>query len=360
MPVPVTYRLLYNNKNITDDVSRFAISVTYTDKTEKESDEISIELEDSDQLWQNEWYPEKGAKLYLEIIQDGKILKCGNFTLDEINNSGSKSSGDKVTLRAIATGIKQKLRTRQSFANENKTLRQLAETIASRHGLTLQGTGDVLDLIIDRVTQWRETDIGFLNRIGQEYGAMFSVRDDKLVFTSVYDIEASTHIASLDKIHLIEYDVSDKSFLTYREARVKFHHPTKKKVITYTVKETNPAIDQTKADVLELVVKAETEAQAEAKAKAALYRKNSLQQGGHIKVPGNIRYIAGVNIELTGLGVCSGIYHVTQSEHTITKSGAYECEMEIKRTALIAAEKRKSKATDNATSVYPGDQEINE
>lgn len=354
MAVPVTYKVLYNNRNITDDISKYCTSVNYIDKTEKAADEITIDLEDSDQLWQNEWYPEKGAKLTVEIIQGQQILKCGTFMLDEISLSGSKSSGDTVSLKGLSAGTNKRLRTRNSFANEGKTLRQIASTIASNNGLKLQG--DVPNIPIDRVTQWRETDLGFLNRIGQQYGALFSIRDTALVFTSIFNIEAAKALKSVDKSQLTDYSISDKSFLTFKDARIKFFHPTQKKVITYTHAETNPAVNVTVADTMELRVKAENKPQAEAIAKAALYRANSLQQGGSISLPGNILYVAGNSLELTGLGRLSGKYHITQSDHTITKSGGYICDLEIKRTALIAAEKHKSKAKDKAVSAYPSEQ----
>jgi len=359
MAIPVTYRILYNSTNITEDISRFCTSITYTDKTEKQADEIAIELEDSEQLWQNEWYPEKGAKLSVEIIQGQFILKCGTFQLDEISLSGSKSGGDKVSLKGLSAGITKALRTKKSFASEGKTLRQIANTIATDNGLTLQGT--VPEIPIDRVTQFRETALGFLNRIGQQYGALFSIRDNALVFTSIFDIEAAPAVKSVDKIQLTSYDISDKSFLTFKDARIKFFHPAQKKVITYTATETNPTVNIIVADTMELRVKAENLPQAQAIAKAALHKSNSLQQGGSISLPGNILYVAGNSVELTGLGRLSGKYHITQSEHVVTKSGGYTCDLEVKRTALIAAEKHKSKAAKTVVSTYPEDQnEINE
>ena len=69
------FTVLYNNKNITADISKHMLSLTYNDKTEGESDEIEIEVEDVDLKWQNSWYPEKGAKLTVTI----ENLKCGVF-----------------------------------------------------------------------------------------------------------------------------------------------------------------------------------------------------------------------------------------------------------------------------------------
>lgn len=353
MPIPVTYKILYNSTNITEDISKYCTSLAYTDKTEKGADEITIDLEDSEQLWQNEWYPEKGAKLSVEIIQGRSILKCGTFIIDQIDLSGSKSGGDIVSLKGLSAAINKRLRTKKSFASEGKNLRQLAQAVASDNGLTVQGT--VPEIPIDRVTQWRETDLAFLNRIGQQYGALFSVRDTALVFTSIFDVEAAAAVKTVDKIQLTSYSISDKSFLTFKDARVKFFHPTQKKVITYTHADPN-MVNVPIADTMELRVKAENKQQAEAITKAALHRANSLQQGGSINLPGNVLYVAGNSLELTGLGRLSGKYHITQSDHSLTKSGGYTCNLEIKRTALIAAEKQKSKPQATAVSTYPAEQ----
>ena len=108
------FTVLYNNKNITTDIAKYMLSITYSDKTSGESDEIEIELDDTDGLWQNSWYPEKGAKLTLTIEE----LKCGVFEIDEIEIKGPP---DTVSIRAMATGITNSLRTKKSDAHENKT-----------------------------------------------------------------------------------------------------------------------------------------------------------------------------------------------------------------------------------------------
>ncbi len=73
------FTLLYNSKDITADIARQVISLSYTDKITGESDELEITLEDADARWQNTWYPEKGAQLQLKIYQESQQLDCGVF-----------------------------------------------------------------------------------------------------------------------------------------------------------------------------------------------------------------------------------------------------------------------------------------
>ena len=62
------------------------------------------------------------AKLTVTI----EDLKCGVFEIDEINLSGPP---DVVTIRGMATGIVNSLRTKKSDAHESKTLKQIAEKV---------------------------------------------------------------------------------------------------------------------------------------------------------------------------------------------------------------------------------------
>ncbi|SUG53185.1 putative bacteriophage regulatory protein [Salmonella enterica subsp. diarizonae] len=58
LPVPEpAFVLRYNLKDITHDITAYATSITFTDKLSGESDELEVELEDSEQRWRDAWYP---------------------------------------------------------------------------------------------------------------------------------------------------------------------------------------------------------------------------------------------------------------------------------------------------------------
>ena len=83
--------IIYENKDITNDLAPYLKSFEYTDNAEEKSDEIQITLEDREMLWMGDWYPDKGAKISAEIIvaADGveQKLPCGVFEIDEIESS---------------------------------------------------------------------------------------------------------------------------------------------------------------------------------------------------------------------------------------------------------------------------------
>ncbi len=331
------FKVEYAGKDITSDVSSNLISVTYTDHAEGESDEIEIQLEDSEGLWRGDWYPTKGEKITLSIGYDNQLMPCGTFEVDEIELSGPP---DTLCIRGLAAPIKGALRTKNSSAHENKTLREIANTIAGKNGLSV--TGEIEDIRFDRVTQNRETDLGFLKRISYEYGHVFSVRDKKLIFTTIYKLEEGDAVQVIDRSDISSYSIQDKTGNSFKKAEVKYANPADKKVVDAS-KDEDDSEDITKGDTLVLTTKAENQKQAEQKAKAALHRANSRQQEGSISLEGQPLLVAGNNFEFTGMGKISGKYHIVRSRHKITRSGGYSTDLEIKRVGYVEVKKQASK-----------------
>ncbi|HYG50497.1 MAG TPA: hypothetical protein VD905_06320 [Flavobacteriales bacterium] len=335
-------KVLYNSKDITNDISKYIIGLKYTDNTEGASDSLEINLEDNAGLWRDGWYPDKGDELTVSIGYNGVFLDCGVFAIDQIQLRGVP---DVVSLQGLGAGISNGIRTKVSAAHENKTLKQIAESVARKHGLSI--VGGVAPIVIERVTQKQETDLCFLNRIGHEYGYLFSIRGKQLIFTSIFDIENLKPVTTIDRAQMLSYDITDKTLQTYSKAVVKYHNPANKKVSSYEVDKVNNKDDVPfnyikTNDTLVINTKAENNQQAEAKAKAALYRANSLQQEGTIMVPGNPYLVAGNNFEITGLGKISGVFHIMSSDHNIDRGGGWTTTLEVKRVGFVIKEKQKS------------------
>jgi uncharacterized protein len=334
-----TIKVLYNGKNISADISNSLLSLTYTDKTQGESDELDIALEDSSKLWQFDWFPDKGATITAYINDgNGSTLNCGSFQLDEIEQAGS-IDGDFITFKCIAAGITKGVRTKNNSAHQQKTLREIANTIAAKHGFKVEG--NIANITLGYATQHQETDLQFLKRLALEFGYVFSLRDNTIFFSSIYDLEERKGVLVLKRQDLISYSITDKTANTYKHARVKHHSPALRKTIEYKRTETNNVNHDVKSDTLELLGRVENEGQAELKSKAALHKKNSHQQEGSFSIPGNVLVVAGNNVELTGLGRLSGFYHVVSSEHAVTKDGGYQTGGTIKRLGLATQSKQK-------------------
>jgi len=356
------FKLLYAGKNITNDIAPYLISLTYTDKIEGESDEIDIQLEDSKLLWQGSWYPTKGDKMELWIGFGNQQVKAGAFEVDEIELSGPP---DTVNIRGQATGIKKALRTKRMTAFENVTVKQLADKIAAKNGLSVEGVfGKNAQLVHKRISQNRETDLEFLKRVAQGYGIVFSVRSDKMVFTDQQQLEKRAASLSIDKTDVSRWSLRHKSVKTYAGAQAAWKNPDTDKVVQSVYQPVEGMVPDflkgsvnsetfkeyvgdfgNSADVLQIKDKVENEAQADAKAQAALYRANTKEYEGDITVYGDPLICAGNNIDLTGFGRMSGRWSITESTHTFTRSGGYSTSATLKRVQGTSSANQKPKAS---------------
>lgn len=316
-----TFKLLYENHDITVDVAPYVLSIEYTDSEHGQSDEIQIQLEDSDKLWQGDWYPSKGDTLNLQIGYAGdKLLNCGSFEIDEIEYA---SPPDVITLKALATNIKKALRQENSVAYENKTLRQIAQEIAVKHRLKL--VGDIKEIKVKRITQNKERDLTFLKNLAEQYGYIFKIANEQLVFYETQKLKDENATLILNKQELSSINLREKAHEKYRACSVSYHDPESKTVISTIIR----ANDVVNGDVLKLNTRCENKEQAIIQAQVALAQKNVSKIEGSLSLMGSPYLVAGSNIELKGIGNFSGKYHLIQVKHLIDKNSGYTTNLEV-------------------------------
>lgn len=319
MLIPV-FKIEYENKDITAQISSNVLSVSYTDFEHGQSDEIEVQVEDNQNLWKSAWYPSKGDELKLSLGYQGeRLLNCGAFEIDELE---FVSPPDTITLKGLATNIKKSLRQKNSVAYENKTLKQIAQQIADKHGLKL--VGSIQDVKIRRITQNKKRDLEFLKNLAEEYGYIFKISDNKLTFYETAKLKSANPAIILTRQDLTSFTIRDKSQDQYSSCEVSYHHPRKKKKITSKIKG-----DSIKADTLKIHKRCENKEQAILKAKAGINKTSPIE--GTITLMGNPHLVAGLNIELKGLYHLSGKYHIKQAKHTINRTSGYITELEIEK-----------------------------
>jgi len=316
------FKIEYENLNITAKISPYVLSVEYTDFEHGQSDEIQIQLEDSNKLWQGSWYPSKGDTLSLQIGYEGsKLLNCGSFEIDEIEYT---SPPDVITLKALSTNIKKALRQVNSVAYENKTLKQIAQEIATRHNLKL--VGNIKEIKVKRITQNKEKDLTFLKNLAEQYGYIFKISDNRLVFYETEKLKSAASAIILTKQDLTTINLREKAHEKYKACSITYHNPESKAVIS-TIIRANGIVN---GDVLKLNSRCETKEQAIIQAKVALAAKNTSKIEGDLSLLGTPYLVAGLNIELKGIGNFSGKYHLGQVKHSIDRTSGYTTNLEVK------------------------------
>lgn len=341
IPRPV-FTLVYGQRDITTDITPYVTSVTYSDNLSGQSDELEVALEDTDGRWVDAWYPGKGDVLTLHLGYAGApLLACGAFEIDEIEFSRPPST---VTIRALATGIKKPVRTHNNRPFEGTTLKAIAQSIAKRNQLTL--TGCIREIPIDRITQYQERDLEFLARLAREYGYVFKVRGDRLVFSEMADIRDRAATLTLNAAELSSIRLRDKVKAIYESARGKHHDPKTKKLIAYDLKDgqmVKAGPSAASGDTLKLNARAGSKATAQVKTQAALDAANAEQTTGSVSTMGDTRLVAGITVEITECGRFSGRYLVNSARHRLERGSGYSTEIEIKRAGAKKAGKAKAK-----------------
>lgn len=342
MQIPgVDYSIRYNKKDITKDIASFISSITYTDNSEGESDDLQIQLDDSTNLWVNGWYPTKGDKISLRI---GK-MECGEFEIDELSSSGGAKAPSIFTIKALAVGITHPIRTQESYIHENKTIKEVITTICQANDYILDGSFD--DIKFDRLVQNRQSSLHFMSSLAEKFGYVFNLRKETVLFKKQIEFETKPASYKIYKSMLESYQIRDKTEGTFSEAEVSYHNPSNNRVVKakFIIQELPLFFDNTVGirtdflpDKLRVYEKAENQIQADEMAKTALYRANSKFRTAILEMKGNELYVSGLNLDLIGFGVLSGNYYITKSVHSINKPNGYKTTLELKHGKFAATE----------------------
>lgn len=323
-PVKKTaYSIVYAQKDITASIASMVQSVRYIDKLEGHSDEVEITVDDSLGRWRGAWFPQKGDVVTVKLGNAGeKLLPCGDFQVDEPTLKGGPH---QVIIKGLAAGRTHETRSERYKAYEGQSLRQVAQQVAGRHGYTLVGTGGD-DLVFERLTQHRETDLAFLKRLGEAYGFAFSVRGNKLVFHDLAQLDAAASVLTVHSSDLNSYSLKTNANGSYRGVRVQYFNPKTGQLASHT--EYAPGV--LKGDILTLDTRAENPKQARTLAKSALHRHYGRRIEGYLDLDGDPRLVTGNNIQLADMGNLNALYRIRQSTHTVDDGGVWTVEAEVR------------------------------
>lgn len=326
VPQP-TFTLWYEQKDITHDITPYVTSINYSDNIKNESDEIGVQLDDSDGRWCHQWYPGKGDKLTLKLGYLGEtLMDCGTFSIDEIELASPPST---VSIRGVATSVNSALRTKSSRGFEDTSLTAIASRIAQKHGLIL--VGKIEPVTLDRVTQYAETDVGFLKRIASEYGYAVKVTMKQLIFSHLATLRSQAAITQLAPTDVAQYSLRDTINQVYKQAKVKHQNSKEKKLVVSEVDSGGETTrgKATSEDTLKVEVRAANDGTAQIKASAALDDHNEQQKSGSLSLQGSTQLIAGNKIELINFGALSGCWLIEMARHRFDRLSGYVTEVDI-------------------------------
>ncbi len=325
--IPV-WDMLWNGKNITDYLTPYVLSVSYEDVYHGESDAIEITIENRDLRWLQSWYPEKGDTVVLNIgYKDEPHLPCGEFEIDEIEATGSRTGGDTVHLRGIAAPFKKSIREKRTVAYENVTLSKIVKLIAERNGMNVIVELDS-DPAFKRIDQKQKADLTFLRELAEKYNASVKVQGNTVYFISNDRLKERKPALTIERKDVISYSLRDKTHNIYKGVIITYHDPKTKKLLKYREDWTGYKAG---ADYLKINEKVESLEEARIRARAERHKYDSKEKTGRITMPGNPQVMAGLVVALKGFGLMDGNWLIERTRHTISRTGGWVTELEVRR-----------------------------
>lgn len=311
----VEAEVLYNGLEV--GLSDKLTSLDYTDNASGTSDEITLTFEERSAAWiRDVLKPEKGADLDVTLWfndwkSDGDSLEyhCGNFTLDDLTHSGPPR---QCVLKGVSTPADNGFKaTKVSKTWENVTLRQIAEEMKSKYGMSdLYYWGQTPEPTFT-IEQDQKPDSTFLAEVCDEQGMFLKVYKKALVIFDKSIYEARGIAKTFYESDLEDgYSWNDTLSGTYTGARLSYT-PTsgdnKGQTISVEVGE-DPRW-------LELDSKVDSEAEALRLCRAKVNEENEKATTISFSALADPNIVATCNIALSGMGVMDGKYFVTKVTH---------------------------------------------
>jgi len=324
------------SSQVANDIAPILIDLSYTDKTEKSAEEFEVTLADREKRWQGPWFPDRGDTITATIGYRGeRMLRCGTFQVDEVELKGPP---DQVHIKAIATGITPDIRTARTMGYEpgveggRLTLLDVAGNVARRHNLTLVGAPEPIDVSFDRLTQHKETDLQFLQRLAVEHNYTFSIKGNELIFFSRTTLESQPPVLALSRHDCISFQFKIVTNLIFATGNATYQVADTKTLSTATVDSPTPTPTK---DVSRTINRAMSDQHAQLKANAALHETNKEQMTGTIETIGNVALLSGNSIMVGGFGKFSGQYYIDQARHRLDRSRGYTTEVSFRNLPAL-------------------------
>ncbi len=307
------FKLVYNGKDVTAELTPYISDITYTDRLTGQADELDVTVAVHDNRWLDAWYPPKGATLQYEFSysQSKPMVSAGSFEVDEIEFNSPPVS---VRIRALSAGLSRQVRTRIGKTYEKTTLKAIIETVAKR--INAKVVGAVADIKIAKATQYQETEWAFLLRICREYGYHVKLTDNNktLVVAKLTDLALQNPVRKLRPSDVTSWTYRDKITEVPAKTQVKHHDPKTKRLVKG---EANTKQAQTSSDTRKRSIPAQSPAQAQALAQAEQERHEIDKTAMSLTLSGDATLVAGAAVELIEWSRLGGTYLITEASHSL-------------------------------------------
>jgi len=166
------FRVLMNGVDVMGRIQTRVISLTISDAAGTNADTLRLELDDRGNHIAE---PPDGTLIHVALGYEGRpLLPMGTFILDEVTY---EIAPDRMILSAKAAQFGGTLKDQKTRNWDGHTNEQIVQAIAEDHQLTPKIADHLKRIKHEYLAQRAESDINFLNRIGQDQDAIVSVKE---------------------------------------------------------------------------------------------------------------------------------------------------------------------------------------
>jgi len=338
----VEVSLAYNHKQVSSDIARFLLSLTYTDNSSGQADDLQITLEDREQIWAREWVPEKGDVISAQLTAvnfsgegSREKLDCGFFEVDDFEMDGPPSV---VTIKAVSAAVSAALRGEENTrAWENIRLRDIARDMAAKAEMGLQYLAEY-NPFYKRRDQTEQSDLAFLLECCEKAGLALKVTNDNIVIFDEEQMEAQAPVMTIErgKSDGIRYRFNSRSRDIYRACEIKYKDPGTGQTLRHIYEPPNaPETGQ----ILKINERVEDAEEGKILARKRLREKNCKENMASLTLVGDVRLVGGVTVMVKGWGKFDGKYYVTRAQHSIS---GYTVAIDMHKTMEYALNEAKT------------------
>lgn len=172
-------KLSINGKPFNTDALSRIISISLTDKSGFEADELTVSLSDHDGKLA---LPPKSAEITIALgyIETG-IVDKGSYKITEVSWSGAP---DTLHITAQSADTSDRFSEAKEKSWHKTSLKEIIKSIAAANGYTPIIGKAYQDEKIDHIDQSNESDAAFLSRLAERYDAIATVKHGRLLFVS--------------------------------------------------------------------------------------------------------------------------------------------------------------------------------
>lgn len=297
------FKVIANDEDVTDSLKENLISISFKDEANENADELTIKVAGGFKR------PAYKDTLKFSLGDEGKLVFCGTFSVQ----SSTREKNEILTVIATGVDFSNSLKEKRDISYEQISIKALCSQIASRNQLKVKSNFD--NELIQSLAQSGESDLHFLNRIAEDYNAIFNIKNDTLIFTKKIiedkkNEELPSYTVSSDNCSNITIKQSDRTF--YMSCKSVWHDTKDNKTKSILVGQGEPC----------LVNKGsfKNEAEAKLKTEAKLQKANQGVMSGSLSKDGEVMF-AGGTLNVTDTLDDDGEYQIKSVHHTVNGTG---------------------------------------